>query len=166
MVANAIPRRVVVVDRHEAFRDQLVRRLLQDGHDACAVADSLSARRLARWLAFDTAIIADPADVAANMLPGVLRYMVACVILLSDERFAWQRDCDIVHPRAVDLDALCLTLSSGRAAAPVATAGHDSAGPDLCEEEIQAGMHCGRRRGHEGLHRWRSSDAGRSFVWG
>jgi len=143
-----------------------VRRLSQDGHDACGVADSLSARRLARWLALDTAIIADPADVAADMLPGVLRYMVACVILLSDERLAWQRDCDFVRPRAVDLDALCLTLSGGRASAPAATAVHDAAGAHLCEEEIQAGMYCGRRRGHDGLHRWRSFDAGRSFVWG
>ena len=48
MAANAIPRRIMVVDRDEAFRDRFVRRLLRDGHDACAVADALSAFRLAR----------------------------------------------------------------------------------------------------------------------
>jgi len=157
MAANAILRRVVVVDREGTFRNHLVSRLLREGHDACAVADSLSALRLARWIALDTAIIGDPADVATDLAPGVLRYLVAFVIRLSDERLARQSDYDIVLPRAVDLDALCLTLGGDRIAA---------ASVDSCGEQIRPGMHCGRKRGHEGLHRWKASDAGRSFVWG
>jgi len=163
MVASAIPRRIVVVDREEPFRHHLVRRLLRDGHDACAVADALSAFRLARWLALDIAIIGDPAGVAIDT---ALRCMVAFVIRLSDERLARQDDYNLVLPRAVDLDALCLTLGGDRVAAATAMTVRRSTGVDSCAEEIRPGMHCDRTPGHKGLHRWRSSDPGRSFVWG
>jgi hypothetical protein len=73
---------------------------------------------------------------------------------------------DCVMPGAVDLDALCLTLSGNRVVAAAGAELHDPAGVGLCDEAIRSGMHCGRKRGHEGLHRWASSDAGRSFVWG
>lgn len=166
MAANATPRRIMVVDRKDTFRHHLVRRLLRDGYDACAVADSLSAFRLARWFALDTAIIGEPADVAADRAPGVLRHMVAFIIRLSHERLARQHNYDVVLPRTVDLDALCLIVGRGRVAPAAAPAVHDSAGADLCAEEIRSGLYCGRKRGHGGLHRWGSPDAGRSFVWG
>jgi hypothetical protein len=155
MTANVISRRIVVVDHQETFRSHLVHRLLRDGHDACAVADSLSAIRLARWIALDAVIIGDPADVAADLAPGVLRYLVAFVIRLTDKRLAPQNEYDIVLPRAVDV--LFPTLGGGRVAA---------ASVDACTEEIRPGMQCRGKRGHQGLHRWRSSDTERSFVWG
>ena len=96
MVASASPRRIVVVDREEALRRRLVRRLLRDGHHVCSAAELFSACKLAIRRTLDTAIVGEPADVAADTAPGMLRDLVAVVIRLSDTRHALPDDRHVI----------------------------------------------------------------------
>jgi hypothetical protein len=162
MAATASSRRIVIIDREDAFRRRLVGRLVRDGHHVCSAAELFGAFKLAVKRPLDTAIIGDPADVAADVAPTMMRDLVALVIRLSDRRLARSAEHDVIVPRDVDLDALCSIVRGDPAARAIAAGG--SASVELCDEEVQPGMRCERGRAHDGLHRW--TGAGRSFMWG
>jgi hypothetical protein len=127
----------------------------------CSAAELFGAFKLAAKRTLDTAIIGEPADVAAEVAPTMMRDLVALVILLSDRRLAPPAEHDVIVPRGVDLDALCSIVRGDEAARAIArSVAADAAG---CEEEVRPGMRCARECGHDGLHRW--TGAGRSFMW-
>lgn len=164
MATSQTPRRIVVVDGDDRFRQRLVRRLQRDGHQVCEAIDQPGAAQLARMLKLDTAIIGDPANTACDVRSG-LREIVALSIRITDQQIERRDDYDIVLRRSVDLDPLCLILLGDYVAAATAL---DDGGraTGSCGEEIRTGMRCVLEQGHPGLHRWTSPDAERSFLWG
>jgi hypothetical protein len=164
MAISPTPRRIVVVDGDDRFRDRLVRRLQRDGHQVCEAVDALGAVQLARTLNLDTAIIGDPADPVDDMGSG-LRGVVGLAIRITDQQIERRDAYDIVLRRSFELDPLCLILLGDYVAA--ATALDDAKRvPGACGEQIRTGMRCMLEHGHAGLHRWTSPDAERSFLWG
>lgn len=164
MVTSAAPRRIVVVDGNDRFRDRLIRRLQRDGHHVCEAVDPPGAVQLARTLKLDTAIIGDPPEAAADVEPAGLRDVVGLAIRVTDRQLERRDNYDIVLRRTFDLDPLCLILLGDYVAAAQVISEVRPAGS--CSEEIRTGMRCVLESGHAGLHRWTSPDTERSFLWG
>jgi hypothetical protein len=163
MATSQTPRRIVVVDGDDHFRQRLVQRLQRDGHQVCEAMDPLGAAQLARTLKLDTAIIGDAAAPVCDVRPG-LRDIVGLSIRITDQQIDRRDDYDLVLRRSVNLDPLCLILLGDYVAAATAL-DETKRSAATCSEEIRTGMRCMLEHGHPGLHRWTSPDE-RSFLWG